>query len=508
MKSKSSILYMLAMVVGIIILLNYLSNRFFFRIDLTDDQRFSLSPATKKILKSLEEPVTVTAYFTKKLPPNYANLKRDFKNMLTDYKTISKGLVAYEFIDPAEDEEMERKVQQKGIVQAQISGREKDEVKIQKAYMGAEIQIGDRSEVISIIQSNVGMEYFLTTSIKKISVQEKPMVGILQGHGETGLDQLGYLFHSLSVLNDVQPVTLTDSTSELIKFKTLAIISPTDSFSVSHLNQLDNFLAAGKGIFIALNSVDVDPSKEAMGHTINTGLETWLAKKGIIVNENYVLDDNNMPVYVQQEAMTPFGPSLVNRQIEFPFFPIAQNFASHAITAGLNQVVFRFVSSINFSGDSAVIFTPIVKSSEKSGTQSVSAWLNYMKDWNDSDFPLSGITLAGTFEGQLAGNQNSRIVVVADGDILEPISQQGPHPDNLHLAVNSIDWLSDDTGLINLRTKGATMRPIKEDLTDSRRAFLKYFNFMLPIIIIIIIGIVRHEIRRNQRIKRMEEGYV
>ncbi len=508
MRSKSTILYTLLLVVGIIILINYLSNRFFFRLDLTEEKRYSLSPATKNILRSLEEPVTISAYFTKKLPPNYANLKRDFRDMLTDYQAISKGMVAYEFIDPAEDEELERKIMQKGIVQAQIGGREKDEVKIQKAYMGAEIQMGEKSEIISILQSTAGMEYFLTTSIKKLSLKSKPLVGILQGHGETALDQLSHALYGISVLNDYQPVALTDSTSELDRFSALAIISPMDSFPESHLQQMDNFLAQGKGIFIALNRVDVDLNTSAVGHSINTGLETWLSRKGININENFVLDANNMPVSVQQQAMTPFGPGIVNRRVEFPFFPIVTNFSEHAITAGLEQMVFAFVSSINFSGDSTEVFTPIVKSSEKSGTQSVSAWINVFKEWSDNDFPLSNLTLAATLEGPIAGNVPSRMVIIADGDFPAASQEQQPNPDNINLLVNSIDWLSDDTGLIDLRTKGAQLRPIREDLSDGKRAFLKYMNFLLPILIIIIIGIIRFEIRRNQRIKRMEVGYV
>jgi gliding-associated putative ABC transporter substrate-binding component GldG len=508
MRSKSTIISTLLMIVGIIIVVNYLSNRFFFRLDLTDDKRYSLSPATKDILRSLEEPVTISAYFTKKLPPEYANLKRDFRDMLTDYRTISKGMVAYEFIDPAEDEELERKIMQKGIVQAQIGGREKDELKIQKAYMGAEIQLGDKSEIISILQSTEGMEYFLTTSIKKLSLKSKPLVGILQGHGEAGLDQLSHVLYGISVLNDYQPVTLTDTTRELDRFDALAVISPTDSFPPGHLKQLDDFLAQGKGLFIAMNRVDVDLNTSAVGHSINTGLETWLSMKGINVNENFVLDANNMPVSIQQEAMTPFGPGIVNRRVEFPFFPLVTNFSDHAITAGLEQMVFAFVSSINYSGDSTTVFTPIVRSSEKSGTQSVSAWINVFKEWSENDFPLSNLTLAATLEGPLSGNANSRMVVVADGDFPLASQQQTPNPDNINLLVNSIDWLSDDTGLIDLRTKGAISRPIREDLTDGRRTFLKYLNFLLPILIIIIIGIIRFEIRRNQRIKRMEVGYV
>ncbi|NJK85576.1 MAG: hypothetical protein HC906_06055 [Bacteroidales bacterium] len=88
--------------------------------------------------------------------------------------------------------------------------------------------------------------------------------------------------------------------------KALAIIAPKDSFTENHLNQLDHFLAQGKGIFIALNRVDIDLNQEAVGHSINTGLETWLAKKGVVVNENFVLDVNNVPIGIQQQNHDPF----------------------------------------------------------------------------------------------------------------------------------------------------------------------------------------------------------
>jgi gliding-associated putative ABC transporter substrate-binding component GldG len=508
MRTKTSLLYTLLLVAAIIIVVNILSNRFFVRLDVTEDQRYSLSPATKNILRSLDEPVTVTAYFSENLPPELSNLKRDFKNMLTEFSNISKGMVVYEFIDPSKDETTEQQVQQKGIIQRPIQGREKDQIKFQIVYQGAEVQMGNNSEVISIIQSVQGMEYALTSSIKKLSVQEKPLIGILQGHGETPFNQLGHLLHGLSVLYDVLPVTLTDSTAELNHFEALAVIAPVDSFQAGELAQLDEFLASGKGVFIALNRVDIDLNTEQTGRSINTALETWLAQKGIMVNENFVLDINNVPIGIQQQTMTPFGPGMVTRQIPFPFFPLVNNFADHPITAGLENVFFRFVSSISWAGDSANIFTPIVKTSGKAGTQSAGAWMNFMKDWDENDFPLSNITLAAAIEGPIIGQSISKLVVVADADIFEPVSQRGPNPDNVYLAVNAIDWISDDTGLIELRTKGASSRPISGDLSDGKRAFLKYFNFLFPIILIILVGIVRFQIRRNQRMKRMEVGYV
>ncbi len=73
--------------------------------------------------------------------------------------------------------------------------------------------------------------------------------------------------------------------------------------------------------------------------------------------------------------------------------------------------------------------------------------------------------------------------------------------------VNSIDFLSDDTGLIDLRTKGVTSRPL-DQVEDGKKAFLKWLNFLLPIVLILVYGIFRMQQKRNLRVKRMEQGYV
>jgi len=101
------------------------------------------------------------------------------------------------------------------------------------------------------------------------------------------------------------------------------------------------------------------------------------------------------------------------------------------------------------------------------------------------------------------------MVVFTDGDF--PVNgprgqQQQLQEDNVSLMVNSIDWLSDDTGLISLRTKGISYRPIK-DMDDSKRTFLKWLNFLLPILLILIYGFIRFQLRRNQRVTRMEENW-
>jgi hypothetical protein len=102
------------------------------------------------------------------------------------------------------------------------------------------------------------------------------------------------------------------------------------------------------------------------------------------------------------------------------------------------------------------------------------------------------------------------MVVIGDGDF--PINSrsggqgQPLQRDNVSLFVNSIDWLSDDTGLIELRTKGVTFRPI-DQIADGRKTLLKYMNFLLPIILVIAYGLIRMQIKRSLRFKRMEMSY-
>jgi ABC-type uncharacterized transport system involved in gliding motility auxiliary subunit len=118
---------------------------------------------------------------------------------------------------------------------------------------------------------------------------------------------------------------------------------------------------------------------------------------------------------------------------------------------------------------------------------------------------MSSLVVAGILEGKLSGNNNSRMVLISNGDFGIRDTKDGAKlpQDNISLLVNSIDWLSDDTGLIELRTKEVTSRPIKH-LEDSTKALLKWINFLAPVILIIIYGLIRMQINHNKRIKRTE----
>ncbi|PLW97833.1 MAG: hypothetical protein C0593_07470 [Marinilabiliales bacterium] len=505
MKNRKTYLYQLLIIVGVVIMVNILSGTFFTRLDFTADRQYTLSDATKDILKDLDETVTVTAYFTGDLPAVYTTLKRDFKNLLIEYSQASRGNVVYEFINPNGDEEAEMEAMQNGVQPLLINMREKDQVKQQKAYLGAVLQMGDRKEVIPFVQQSGAMEYALSSSIKKLAVVNKPGVAFLQGHGEPQLSELQQVKAQLDVLYDVRPVTLSDTAGLLDEFSAAVILRPATAYAPWEIDQLEDYMAKGGKLVLALNRVDGN-LQNMQGNAIETGLEQWLAEAGIIIESDFIVDKRCATVGVRQQQ----GFFSYTTQMPFHYLPRVADFADHPVTKGLENVVFPFVSSITFTGDSTVVFTPVVSSSERSGTQPAPVYFNIQKQWTENDFPLEHLTIGALVSGKLMGGIQSSMVVFSDGDFA--VNGQGQQAqqladDNVSLLVNAIDWLSDDTGLISLRTKGVTSRPLAE-IEEGTRTLLKWLNFILPLFIIIVYGLIRRQRKNALRVKRMEEGYV
>ncbi|MDA3930321.1 MAG: Gldg family protein [Prolixibacteraceae bacterium] len=503
MKKNSLITYAI-LSAGILVLLNILSSRYFLRADFTADKRYTLSGATKDIVRSLEDPVTVTAYFTKDLPPQISQTKNEFKELLVEYANLSKGNLVYEFVSPNDDQELEQELAQKGIQPRLVSVREKDQAIQKSVYLSAVVQYNEKEEIIPWVFQGASMEYDLSTAIKKLTVENKPMIGFVQGHREPGVANFMQAAQSLNVLYDIEDVTMAD-TINLSKYETMVITAPADSFSQADFSYLDKYMNNGGNLYIAIDRVNGD-LQNAMGSVVSTGLESWLQNKGIDVESTFIVDNSagNISVVQQQGFMR------IQTQMKFPYIPYISNFGDHPVVKGLETVVMQFVSPITFNGDSAITATPIAFTSEMSGTEVAPLRFNIQKKWNKSDYNKPTQAVAFALEGKLSEGNTNRMVVIGDGNFaVNGAGQQAQqiNADNVNLMVNAIDWLTDDTGLIELRTKGVTNRPL-DQLEDGRKTFLKYLNFLLPILLIIFYGIVRSQRNRALRYKRMQENFV
>ena len=242
---RNSILIQLLIFIAIVVVVNLIADKLFFRLDFTADGRYTLSRATKDLLNDLDDVVTVKAYFSEELPTQLLSNRKDFQDLLIEYENRSDGNLVYEFINPNENDLTETQAQQEGISPVIINVTERDQVQQMRAYMGAIIEMGDRKEIIPVIQPGAAMEYDLTTSLKKITIQDKPKVAFLQGHGEPSMNATVQLIQQLIVLYDVEPLTLSDSSGVPSYYRALVIIDPKDTISYRDFSLIDNYIDQG-----------------------------------------------------------------------------------------------------------------------------------------------------------------------------------------------------------------------------------------------------------------------
>jgi ABC-type uncharacterized transport system involved in gliding motility auxiliary subunit len=289
------------------------------------------------------------------------------------------------------------------------------------------------------------------------------------------------------------------------EFTTLVIVAPADTLNPMEIMMLEDYMADGGNLLIAMNRVSGN-MQQAQGYAVGNGLEAWLAQKGILIDEAFVVDANCNVIGVRQQIQ---GIQMT-MQKPFPYLPKITNFADHPATKGLETVLLPLVSPIRYTGDTNIRFTALATSSDKSGVEAAPLMFNPDKQWQESDFSNPNQVVAAAFEGKLAGDAESRLIVISNGVFAVNGEGQRPQqvqPDNVSLLANSVDWLTDETGLIDLRTKAITDRQI-DQLSDSKKTLIRWLNFLVPLLATIIYGIIWYQRRRIIRKKRMEEGYV
>ena len=184
------------------------------------------------------------------------------------------------------------------------------------------------------------MEYDLSSAIKKLTVDEKPKVGLIQGHGEPNPQLLLQLQQELAkTIYEMDTLTLADS-SRWTQYRTLMLLAPNTPLPQGHLDQLDRFLTSGGRLFVGLNTVDgsLTPQQQQnpympqqqqpqMWDRVNTGVDTWLAGKGITVEPSFLVDARSDVVEVPS-GQTFLGMQLM-QQVQFPFYPQITEFEDH-----------------------------------------------------------------------------------------------------------------------------------------------------------------------------------
>ena len=501
---KSKLLIQGSMVLAIILVVNLLSEVAYFRIDFTEDKRYTLGQATRSILEELDDVITVKAYFTEDLPAQLGYIKDELRDQFIEYENRSNGNFVFEFINPNTSDELKQEAMQNGITPVSINIVEDDQRQQIQAFMGILIQADGQKEVIPLVQPGSSLEYEITTSIKKITLKNKPKIGLITGNNEVTMGAIPQLFQQLAVMYEMVSFNLSDSSEITPNYSCMIWISPNDTIPSTDFDKVNKYLDKGGNLFLAYSNISGNLQTAEIFSKPDIGLNDWLQSKGISMGNQVVIDASCASVTVQQKQ----GFFTMNSQIEFPYFPQIRKFEKHPITVGLESMMLPFSSPLDFIGsDTTLAINAVLQTSEMSGTQNTPNYMNVQKEWTEQDFTAPNQILALSMEHM--GANNGSMVIVSNGQFInngEGQQAQQLDMDNINFAANAIDWLSDDTGLVGLRTKGITSRPL-ESIDDGTKSLVKYGNVFSPILLILIYGFIRRSSVQRKRQKWAQGDY-
>ncbi len=531
--NKKQFLLYIVLIAAILVVFNMVGRALFFRLDLTQNRMYSLSNSSKQIIEKIEDRMVAKVYFSKDLPGQYANSRRYLQDLLEEYQAYSHGQFHFEFINPDENKDTQTEAQGYGIPPVQLQVVENDKLEIKNVYMGMVLLYNDRKESIPVIQTSEGLEYNLTTAIKKVAQTDMKTVGIVSPEKESvSMDRLQ---KQLSQTYRTRMVNLDNSIP--MDISTLVMNGWQDSVAVERLYQLDQFLLRGGKLFLGQGRIQ-DFLQEGFAAEIESNVFPFLEHYGLWIGKDLLIDRDCGQIQVQQRH----GFFSFANAIAYPPFPVVHNFnAENIIVKNLEQLRVFFVNEIT-PADSAMQFVPLLKTSQKTGSiasgmvprqspmQGYSMDQGYnitphipnaqMQNPAMQSFPLEskviGALVSGAKRSYFADDPefSSRdsflergtveILLVSDNEFFSD-QRGGGIPENTDFILNSVDYLAGDQELVEIRSRGVTARPL-DQLPDGARRFWKWFNILMPAFLVILLGLLRWKRNVDKR-KLLEEVY-
>lgn len=495
---KSELATTIILVIGILVVVNFLSYQIFVRWDLTQNKDYSISKVTKEMVGNIDDIVNIKVYFSKNLPKQYITLKQEVDDLLDEYVNYSNGKVKVEFIDPDSLDNSEQELYRLGIPALQFNVLEKDKYESTKGYLGMVIQYGSKKEVIPVVENTQNFEYQVTSAIKKATSDNIGVVGILSSNGSIDLrNEAQAASKEIKELYSTQEVDLSNNTEIPDTIDTLLVIGPTEEFSEDQLKAIDSFLMKGKSILVAEDGVSVE---DGLVPVVNdTKLNDLLERYGLRIKNNLILDSLS--------GMASFTSNFFTISTNYPFWPKINKTgfdSDNVAVSKLESVLLPWVSSIEVlpeiqNEDHKISY--LIKTSDNSWTQEDNFNLDPQQQFsvNSRGSQNVAVSVSGKFTSVYSdeSTDSARIIVVGDSDFLtDGFLRQSP--DNLTLFQNLVDILTLDSDLINIRSKGVTSRPVK-DLEDNERMMIRYLNVFGVTLIIVAYGLIRYYRRKKSK---------
>jgi gliding-associated putative ABC transporter substrate-binding component GldG len=525
-------------VVGSLVLVNIIGVRAFGRFDLTHEKIYTLSQSSRETMAALEEPVTVSAYFTENLPPPYASNARYVRDLLEEYRAASKGKLSFEFIDPMTQEtekdkaakkevrrdifgrtfreqtSVEKELAQSGVQSVEIRAVQEDQVQTKRAWMGLVIKHLEKKEVIPVVQNVGSLEYDLTSLIRKMTRTRTPVIGIVQGHDEPKAEEkLRNLMSVLSQTYSPRPVELGTKDKVDDDVDALWVIGPKTAFKPNEIKAIDQFLMQGKAVAFFLDVLQVD-ARTFQTTPAEHGLTPLLASYGVTLGDRLVADAKAAQLSVQEQR----GFMMVSSPVLYPFIPMVQRLeADSPVSKGISDLTMPFVTSLTATAGEGQKVTVLARSSQKSWLENKPFNTDPRRDWRSETITPSGpydlmVQVSGTLKSHFASEalqsapgaapllaqskSEARLIVVGGSSLLWDEFFARP---NQALAMNIADWMLLDPALLAMRNRGMAGSPLEGELSEGKRNAAKFGNALGMPMLLVGFGLVRWRMRESRR---------
>ncbi|AKD04904.1 gliding motility-associated ABC transporter substrate-binding protein GldG [Pontibacter korlensis] len=551
-KRGRDIMMFLALVGGII-LLNVLAANYFFRLDLTEDKRYTIAPVTKQMLGNLQSEVVVDVYLEGDFPAGFKRLQQSVRETLDEFRIYAGGNLRYNFIDPTEitDEQQRNEfytsLAQKGIMPTNLRATEDGKQVERLVFPGAIIRYNGKEAAVNLLKGNLaaspderlnqsveGVEYELATAIRKIAFQGNKIIGYITGQGELEQQQVTDLLGSLQEYYRVARGEL-DQIPSLEGLDLIIVAKPTQAFSEADKYKIDQFIMKGGKAVFFIDPINANMDSVGAGGTFampyNLNLDDLLFRYGVRLNPNLIMDLNSGFIPMVTGYL---GDKPQTEMVNWRFYPLLNNFSKHPITRNLDAVYSKFISTMDTVKADGVRKTPLVYTSTYSRIMDAPVPLTLEEarmEVNPQQYQAGqqpvGYLLEGKFTSLFrnrkapAGVQNtqvqeqggeSKIAVFSDGDLVR--NEVNPRTGqayelgfdrynnltfaNKELAINTIHYLLDAEGLINVRSKEIALRPLDKVRVREEKTYWQLLNLVAPIVLLGLFGITRYYLRKRK----------
>lgn len=544
---------------AILVLLNVAASFVVIRFDLTKEKRYTLSQASKNLATKLDDVMYVKVYLDGEFPAGFRRLRNATREMLDEFRVYSGNKLEYEFVDPFEgknNQQINDIIQQlgsQGLYPTNVQVEEDDESSQKIIVPAAMFHYKGKEYPLNLLKNQFGsgaeetinksielLEYGIANVLRKSALEKRRKLAFMTGHGELGQYEIGDLARELSDFYEIARLDLNNYPLEkLMEFDGLIIARPTETFDNYEKFKLDQyFMHGGKIIWL------IDPLIAHMDSTRNEGgmfmtanynlnLDDMLFRYGVRINPDLVQDlqCNMIPIMSNYRGGAP-----QSKLLPWIFFPVMSGDNSHPVTKNLDYVWSQFSSSIDTVGSKKIKKTVLLHSSQYSRQVSnpVQVDINMARVNPDpSGFRKANIPTAVLLEGyfeslfkrRYKGNNDSaleqlqyresiadgKMIVIADGDIARnQVSKGGEiYPlgydkysrqsfGNKNFMVNCVDYLCDDSGIIEVRTREIKLRLLDRARLKSEKLKWQLLNMVLPVLLIILFGTLHAYLRKKK----------